>query len=305
MNRRERNGKRHNGSKQDGEDRRHVARKQEQNRVADIAVDVSAVGNRLDDGREVVVLQNHGCRVLGNLGSRDTHCDADIRLFERGRVVDAVARHGDDAALSLPRLDDADLIFGRYAGVDRDVLKHLVKFLVGHRVKLHARNRHIAPAHNADLLRDRGRGDFVVARDHDGLDARADRVGDRLFALFTRRVDHGHQTEEGVVVFGLHRERLVGFLVREGQHAETCLGIFIILLENFALIFLCDGTHAILVGNADAAVENGIQRSLCQNMRHAVELVFGAHHLSVGIEGHLLHSVEGVADNLLIQTDMT
>ena len=185
------------------------------------------------------------------------------------------------------------------------MLKHLVKFLVGHRVKLHARNRHIAPAHNADLLRDRGRGDFVVARDHNGLDTRADGVGNRLLALLARRVDHGHQTEKDVVVFGLHRERLVGFLVREGQHAETCLGIFIILLENFALIFLCDGTHAILVGNADAAVENGIQRSLCQNMRHAVELVFGAHHLSVGIEGHLLHSVEGVADNLLIQTDMT
>ena len=44
-------------------------------------------------------------------------------VFERGRVVDAVAGHRDDGAAALQRLDDAQLVLGIDARVDRHVAR--------------------------------------------------------------------------------------------------------------------------------------------------------------------------------------
>ena len=52
------------------------------------------------DGGEVVVGEDHVGGFLGDLGTPLPHRDADVCLLQRGRVVDAVARHRDDVAAS-------------------------------------------------------------------------------------------------------------------------------------------------------------------------------------------------------------
>ena len=79
----------------------------------------AALAHRLDDGREVVVGEDHLRRLLGHLGAGDAHGDADVGRLQRRRVVDAVAGHRDDVAVGLQRVDDAQLVRRRDAGVDR------------------------------------------------------------------------------------------------------------------------------------------------------------------------------------------
>ncbi len=53
------------------------------------------------------------------------------RLMD-GRVVDAVARHGDDLVARLPGLDDAGLVLGLDTGVHAVILDVRVELLVAH-----------------------------------------------------------------------------------------------------------------------------------------------------------------------------
>ena len=75
----------------------------------------------------------------------------DIGLGKRGRVVGAVAAHGDELALGLLIADEAQLVLRRRLG------EEIV---------------------DAGLRRDGGRGHRVVAGDHDGADAHAAEFGE-------------------------------------------------------------------------------------------------------------------------------
>ena len=71
---------------------------------------------------EVVVGQHDVGRFLGDVGAGDAHRHADVGGLQRGRVVHAVAGHGDDRAVRLQRLHDAQLVLGIDARVDRHFL---------------------------------------------------------------------------------------------------------------------------------------------------------------------------------------
>ena len=71
--------------------------------LGEVVVEAAAELDRLDDGGEVVVGEDHRRGLLGDLGAGDPHRDADVGLLQRGRVVDAVAGHRDDVALPLER----------------------------------------------------------------------------------------------------------------------------------------------------------------------------------------------------------
>ncbi len=131
------------------EDARHIAGKQERDGVFDVGVDAAAVDHRLDNGGEIVVRQDHGGGVLAHLSAGDTHGHADVRLFQGGRVVDAVAGHGDDAAAALPGVDDADFMLRGDTGVDRDAGQLFIQLAVRHSVQLHAVYRQIPVVENA------------------------------------------------------------------------------------------------------------------------------------------------------------
>ena len=68
---------------------------------------------------------------FGHVGAGDAHRDADVGLLERGRVVHAVAGHGDDVAARLQRLDQPQFLLGRDAGEHGGALGDVGQFFVG------------------------------------------------------------------------------------------------------------------------------------------------------------------------------
>ncbi len=66
--------------------------------AADVGVDAPPLLHRGDDGREVVVLEDHVRGFLGHVRAGDAHGHADVSLAQGRRVVDAVAGHGHDRA---------------------------------------------------------------------------------------------------------------------------------------------------------------------------------------------------------------
>ena len=93
-----------------------IRRQQIDQVFADVVVDAAAFLDGLDDAGEIVVGQHHVGGLLGDIGAGDAHGDADIGGLECGRIVDAVAGHGDDVALALQRAHDAQLVLGIDAG---------------------------------------------------------------------------------------------------------------------------------------------------------------------------------------------
>ncbi|MFO0565271.1 MAG: hypothetical protein U0263_06390 [Polyangiaceae bacterium] len=71
------------------QDRADVGGELESHEFDDIFVNGAALLDGADDGREVVVGQDHRSGLFGHLGPRESHGDADVGV-ECGRVVDAV-----------------------------------------------------------------------------------------------------------------------------------------------------------------------------------------------------------------------
>mmetsp|Transcript_12287 Transcript_12287/g.32633 ORF Transcript_12287/g.32633 Transcript_12287/m.32633 type:complete len:474 (-) Transcript_12287:433-1854(-) len=162
-----------------------------------VVVDRSSLRHRGDDRVEVVVRKHHVARLLRHLRARDTHCHANVREFECGRVVHAVARHRRHLALVLQQLDDVLLVLRlRAAEHAPTVVAHQHRnLLVTRKVdKLAARQAVVRPDllplfENANLLRDRLRSQLVVAGDDNDANASLVALRDRTLHLLARRVD--------------------------------------------------------------------------------------------------------------------
>ena len=127
----------------------------------------------LDELGGVGVEVDHVAGFFGGLGA-GVHGDAYVGLGERGRVVGAVAGHGDELALGLLALDEVHLVFG--LGFGQEVV-------------------------DAGFAGDGGGGERVVAGDHDGADAHGAELRE---ALFHAALDDVLEVDdaEGVAVFG-------------------------------------------------------------------------------------------------------
>ena len=159
-----------------------------------VVVEAAAELDRLDDGREVVVGEDHRRGLLRDLGAGDPHRDADVGALQSRSVVHAVAGHRDDVALSLQRLDEAHLVLGRDARDHADLVDGGVELVVGHRLELRAGDR---LAGDAELAGDRRRRDGVVAGDHAHLHAGPVRGRNRCLRGRARRVDDPGKGEHG------------------------------------------------------------------------------------------------------------
>ena len=172
--------------------------RRELHELADVVVDAAAFFHGRDDRGEVVVEQHHRGGFLRYIGAGDTHRHADIRAFQRRRVVHAVAGHCNDMAAILERLDDVEFVFRRNAREDRNVLDHLLQVL-------HRHARHVLAGQNAaiigdaQLARDLTRGQRMVTGDHDGPDTGGLALGHGRLNLGSRRVDHTDQADEDQV----------------------------------------------------------------------------------------------------------
>ena len=225
MHRREGCGQVGDGADEHAEDARHIARQEEIDGVFDVGIHAPAVDHRLDDGGEVVVREDHGRGVLADLGAGDAHGHADIGGLEGGGVVDAVAGHGDNAALPLPGPHNADLVLRGHPGVDRDLLQTPVQLIVAHGVQLHAGERLIPVPEDAQLPGNGGGGDLVVAGDHNGADTAPLGVGYGLDGLGPGRVNHGDEAHKGEVPLVLQRQRAdcLQLLAGEGEDTQALL----------------------------------------------------------------------------------
>ena len=66
----------------------------------------------LGDPAQVVVHDHHVRRLHGGIGSGAAHGETDVGARQCRRVVDAVARHGDEAIALLQLFDGRELVFG-------------------------------------------------------------------------------------------------------------------------------------------------------------------------------------------------
>ena len=78
---RKRHWKPHERGVQNRQDLGGIAGEQKLNGPLDVGIHVPSVLYRLHNGGEVVVCQHHTGRVLGDLCSRDPHCNANVRLL--------------------------------------------------------------------------------------------------------------------------------------------------------------------------------------------------------------------------------
>ncbi len=189
--------------------------------AADVGVDAPPLLDRGDDGREVIVLEDHVRGFLGDVGAGDAHGHADVRLAQRRGIVDAVAGHGTDRTLLPPGIDDAQLLLGVGAGVDADVLHASGQLFIRDLGQLGTGDRLAPIVEHAQSHRDRGRGQLVVTGDHHRRDAGRACLTDSHRCRLAWRVGHGHdphQAEPLLGIFGLVRHDLDAG-VREGQHA--------------------------------------------------------------------------------------
>lgn len=132
-------------AEEDGGDFAHVGAQQVAHELLDVVEDYAALADGADYRRVVVVAQNHAARLLSDLRAGDPHRDPDVSGLERRGVVHAVGHHGDRLAVGLQRVDDAQLMFGRDAGVDGDVLRPLGELVVTERLNLVAQRRWLDP----------------------------------------------------------------------------------------------------------------------------------------------------------------
>ena len=69
----------------------------------------------LPDGCVVVIAQDHLCGFFSDLCAGDTHGNPDVCRFDGGDVVDTVACHWDDLAVSLEGVGDLEFVLWRDA----------------------------------------------------------------------------------------------------------------------------------------------------------------------------------------------
>ena len=115
--------------------------------------------------RELGIHQHHLGHGLGG-GRRIAHGDAEVRLLDGERVVDAVAGHGNHVVLRVQRLHDGPLLGGQHTSQHIDVLKHAGQLVhvLGQRAGVH-RHR-LAVAGEPDLAGDGADRHRIVAGDH-------------------------------------------------------------------------------------------------------------------------------------------
>ena len=149
----------------------------------------------------------------------------------------------------------------------------------------------------------------MVPGDHDSADTAPFGVSHSLDRFWTRRVDHGDQTNEHKIIFILYGQipHLGQFTVSKGQNAEPFLGQRAVGVDDLAALFI--GHWQDTIGGVDpvGALKHDIERTLCQQGRYFFKLVKCTHELAVRVKRQLtqagvlaavgrLFNAKGVAD---------
>mmetsp|Transcript_24496 Transcript_24496/g.67316 ORF Transcript_24496/g.67316 Transcript_24496/m.67316 type:complete len:369 (-) Transcript_24496:1957-3063(-) len=180
LQRRAHHGHVRNDAHEDLQDLGNVNGHDEGHKLLDACVNRPALLDGGNNRAEVVVGEDHLCCTFGDLRALDPHCDADVRLVQRGRVVHAVARHGAHEALALEGLHDLDLVLGlgacealRLRRQRIDLCLADVITLGPERATVHGVVVAVIRREDAHVLGNGDGGLEIIAGDHDHTDARA------------------------------------------------------------------------------------------------------------------------------------
>ena len=286
---------------------RKVAREKVINEFANVGINHAPLFDGGDDARVIVIGENHVRCFFGDICSGDAHCDTDIRAFDSGGVVYAVAGHRDDFAVCLKRVHDSHFMFGRDAGKDIYRFDFFSKGFVAHVVQVCAGEDLVVFAYQADVLRDGARGVGIIAGNHHGADSRFHRFAQRDFYLLARRVNHADKPDENQVVFQIFwRKCLFRYVffdaVGDAEDAERAACHCVVRGEDFLSLFVRQRegfvVHPLIAG---AEVEDDIRCAFDDDdipiaefsvvkrgnifRARVVYIVYGHHAFALGVEG--------------------
>ena len=198
-----------------------VTREQIHQVLLDVSENDAPLLDRCDDRREVVVEQGHSGGFLAHIGSGDAHRDADVRLLQGWRIVDAVSGHRHDLAAVLPGLDDAELVRRRDAREHRDPGNVALEVFVAHRLQIPPGD-HAPALEHPELSGDRAGRQRMITGDHHRLDACGLAGLDGGPRFVPGRVHHRDQAEQGHLAFCI-LDGCAGFH-RDGEHTQALAG---------------------------------------------------------------------------------
>mmetsp|Transcript_1327 Transcript_1327/g.5394 ORF Transcript_1327/g.5394 Transcript_1327/m.5394 type:complete len:399 (+) Transcript_1327:761-1957(+) len=193
------------------------------NGLEHVAPPQHSLGHRLD----VIVEDDNVASLLGNFGAGDAERKAHVGILERGRVVGAVARDGNNLTERLLQVAQHELI-GRggareYPDLDRDGFFLALAHLAEHRALKD--EAVVAVLENSSLPRDGLSGELVITGDHAHDHSRLAQEPDSLRRLRADRVlDAGDAEEREVSLRGLVAQtarRRVEVDVRDAERAKT------------------------------------------------------------------------------------
>lgn len=119
-----------------------VLGEQVRDELLDVVEHAAALFDGVQDAGEVVVGEDDVAGVLCHVAAVLAHGDADVGALQRGRVVDAVARHGREAVAAVQRFDHADFCRGGAARDDEREAWERVDLGVAEFVELRCGHHH-------------------------------------------------------------------------------------------------------------------------------------------------------------------
>ena len=218
-------------SHQHDKDLADVARDDVAHELADVLIYGAPLLDGVHDGGKVVIQQHHVGGLFAHVCAGDAHGHSDVGALERWSIVDPVAGHGHEVSPALERLDDLDLVFRAYAGIDRHVFHNRLQIIDGHDGQLlPADHRRASGAfrHDLQLASNVKSCKRVVAGDHHHPNASGAALGHRLTHFGPGRIDHAGQPNEDQIAFQSVLIAVSGRRIERSesnaQHAHAIIG---------------------------------------------------------------------------------
>ena len=201
MHRCERNRKTCDRSVEHSENRAKVSRKQKLDGVFNVPVNISSVFYRFYDRCKVIICQYHRRCIFRYFTSGDSHCNTNIRLFQRRRIVYSVTCHRYNISLFLPCTYNTDFMFRRNTGIYGNSLYKIFQFFIGKFINLRTFTCFRLIFQNTDSFRNRRSRHFMISRDHNRTNTRLLTFRYSSFGFFTRRIHHCDQADKRKIIF--------------------------------------------------------------------------------------------------------
>ena len=204
--------------------------------------------------------------------------------------------------MGLEGLHDLHLVLRRHPG-EHAVIQHILPELFGiHFINFRAGNALGNVRSDIQFLGDGKGGDLMVAGDHGHVDARVMAFIHGFLYAFLGRVDHGAQPHKDHILFLRNR---IPFPVGQGQHPERLGTHNIRRLGGPYNVLVCNFPDAVLIQNAVAADDNGINGALrignIPDLPIPFHPVQGGHHLPDGIKRNFIKPGDTAHDIVIAQ----